>query len=266
MMAAALPHPLLTRRPTAVLLLLASAALLGCDPVDETEAPEPTAAEERPRAERSARDEADEDRAAELDRERAAQEAHEAQEAETVAADVAAGLVDAGPAGDAPLEGDDVTAGAAGPSAAAEGSHDVYVRPVIHPDVIENLRILRFALAEDVVDREPVMVSSSFRRDSGPMHVFLEVRNETSEDIQLFVGFRPASVPQRGGGVTLSIPPSPRYRTRARTNTLRSVGEWVCEIMDERQRVLATQRFWITPAAAPAPTAEPGPTAAPATE
>lgn len=263
MMAAALPHPLLTRRPTAVLLLLASAALLGCDPVDETEAPEPTAAEERPRAERSARDEAAaEERAAELARERAAQEA----QAETVAADVAAGLVDAGPAGDAPLEGDEVTAGAADPSAAAEGSHDVYVRPVIHPDVIENLRILRFALAEDVVDREPVMVSSSFRRDSGPMHVFLEVRNDTGEDMQLFVGFRPASVPQRGGGVTLSIPPSPRYRTRARTNTLRSVGEWVCEIMDERQRVLATQRFWITPAAEPSPTAEPAPTAAPATE
>lgn len=254
-MMAAAPHVLPTRQPTAMLLLLASAAWLGCDPVDETEAPEAPAAQERPRAERSARNEtAAEERAAEQARERAAREA---EEAETVAADVAAGLVDAGPAGDILLETDTVVAGAAEQNV-AEGSHDVYVRPVIHPDVIPNLRILRFSLAEDVVDREPVMVSSSFRRDSGPMHVFLEVRNDTGEDMQLFVGFRPASVPQRGGGVTLSIPPSPRYRTRARTNTLRSVGEWVCEIMDERQRVLATQRFWITPSA---PAAEPAPAA-----
>lgn len=255
---------LLTRRPTAMVLLLASACVFGCDPVDETETREPSAAEERPRAERSDRNQVAGGREAEQARERAAHEAEaEAEEAETVAADVAAGLVDAGPAGDVLAPTDTLVAGNAAPSA-PEGSHDVYVRPVIHPDVIPNLRILRFALAEDVVDREPVMVSSSFRRDSGPMHVFVEVRNDTGEDMQLFVGFRPASVPQRGGGVTLSIPPSPRYRTRARTNTLRSVGEWVCEIMDERQRVLVTQRFWITPGATPEPAAEPAP-AAPST-
>lgn len=262
MMAAAHAPALPLRRRTSTVLLLVSACLFGCDPVDETEAPEPGAAQERPRAERSARDEAAaEERAAEQARERAARETREADtEAEAVAADVAAGLVDAGPLGDAPLEANAVVADTAVPSA-PEGSHDVYVRPVIHPDVIPNLRILRFALAEDVVDREPVMVSSSFRRDSGPMHVFVEVRNETGEDIQLFVGFRQASVPQRGAGVTLSIPPSPRYRTRARTNTLRSVGEWVCEIMDERQRVLVTQRFWITPGTTPSPAAEPAPAA-----
>jgi len=242
----------------ALALLLASAALVGCDPVDETEALESTAAPERPRTERSERDEAArEERVAREAREQAAREA-----AAAVAAEVAAGLIDAGPLGEVAIEGDL----AAAPSEAAdpganEGSHNVYVRPVIHPDVIANFRILRFSLAEDVVDREPVMVSSSFRRDSGPMHVFLEVRNETNEDVQLFVGFRQASVTQRGGGVALSIPPSPRFRTRARGNTRRAVGEWVCEIMDERQRVLATQRFWITPPADPVPAAEPAPAA-----
>ena len=38
-----------------------------------------------------------------------------------------------------------------------------------------------------------------------------------------------------------------RARTRARANTRRAPGEWVCEVMDERQRVLVTQRFFIVP-------------------
>jgi hypothetical protein len=244
------------RPRVALTLVLVSATLLGCDPVDETAPEEQSAPAEPSREERRASDEsAREARAAAAEQERTAREQAEA---DTVAAEVAAGLVDAGAL--APLEAEpEAPAEAAEPgeAAAAPGSADVYVRPIIHPDVIANLRILRFALAEDVVDREPVMVSSSFRRDSGAMHVFLEVRNETGEDIQLFVGFRPASVTQRGGGVSLTIPPSPRYRTRARSNTRRAVGEWVCEIMDEHQRVLATQRFWITPGAEPSPAAEP---------
>lgn len=247
---AVLPSARTTRPRVALTLVLLSAAMVGCDPVDET-APEEQPAAERSREARQAPGEsAREEQAAEAE-DRAPREEPAA---EVVAAEVAAGLVDAGPL--AALEEEPPAAEAAQPDA-APGSADVYVRPVIHPDVMENFRILRFSLAEDVVDREPVMVSSSFRRDSGPMHVFLEVRNETGEDIQLFVGFRPASVPQRGGGVSLTIPPSPRYRTRARSNTRRAVGEWVCEIMDERQRVLATQRFWITPGAEPSPAAEP---------
>jgi len=234
--------------------VLLSAALVGCDPVDETATEEQPAPAQREREERRASDEsAREDREQAAAQERAARE--EAAE-DAIAAEVAAGLVDAGPL--AALEEEPPAPAEAAEADAAPGSPDVYVRPVIHPDVIPNFRILRFSLAEDVVDREPVMVSSSFRRDSGAMHVFLEVRNETGEDIQLFVGFRPASVQQRGAGVSLTIPPSPRYRTRARSNTRRAVGEWVCEIMDEHQRVLATQRFWITPGAEPSPAAEPG--------
>jgi hypothetical protein len=241
------------RPRVALTLVLVSATLLGCDPVDETATEEQPAPAEPSREERRASDEsAREARAAAAEQERTAREEAEA---DSIAAEVAAGLVDAGAL--APLEEEPEAPAEAAEAAAAPGSADVYVRPIIHPDVIPNLRILRFALAEDVVDREPVMVSSSFRRDSGPMHVFLEVRNETGEDIQLFVGFRPASVTQRGGGVSLTIPPSPRYRTRARSNTRRAVGEWVCEIMDEHQRVLATQRFWITPGAEPSPAAEP---------
>ncbi|MBK7151527.1 MAG: DUF2914 domain-containing protein [Sandaracinaceae bacterium] len=253
MTSAVLPYARTTRPRAALTLVLVSATLLGCDPVDETAAEEHPAPAEPSREDRRASDEsAREERAAAVEQERAAREEAAA---DTIAAEVAAGLVDAGPL--AALEAEP-EAPAEAAEVGATGSADVYVRPVIHPDVIPNFRVLRFSLAEDVVDREPVMVSSSFRRDSGPMHVFLEVRNETGEDIQLFVGFRPASVQQRGGGVSLTIPPSPRYRTRARSNTRRAVGEWVCEIMDERQRVLATQRFWITPGAEPSPAAEPG--------
>jgi hypothetical protein len=90
------------------------------------------------------------------------------------------------------------------------------------------------------------MISSRFRHNSGPMHVFMEVQNQTAEDVTLIVGFRRASNDRRGGGVSLTIPPAPRYRTRARGNTRRAVGEWVCEVMDEHQRVLVTQPFFIT--------------------
>ena len=142
-------------------------------------------------------------------------------------------------------------------SATTEAEPSEYVRPELHADANENFQILRFALAEDVVEREPVMISSRFRHNSGPMHVFLEVRNQTGEDVTLMVGFRPADTDRRGGGVSLTIPPSPRYRTRARANTRRAIGEWVCEVMDARQRVLVTQRFFIVPdSAGTADTAE----------
>ncbi|MBK7777781.1 MAG: ABC transporter permease [Sandaracinaceae bacterium] len=251
MTSAVLPYARTTRPRAALTLVLVSATLLGCDPVDETAAEEHPAPAEPSREDRRASDESARGRARGVAEQGRA--AREEAAADTIAAEVAAGLVDAGPL--AALEAEpEAPAEAAG---GAPGSADVYVRPVIHPDVIPNFRVLRFSLAEDVVDREPVMVSSSFRRDSGPMHVFLEVRNETGEDIQLFVGFRPASVTQRGGGVSLTIPPSPRYRTRARSNTRRAVGEWVCEIGRASTRA-GHPALLDHPGAEPSPAAEPG--------
>lgn len=172
---------------------------------------------------------------------------------DTVAADVAAGLADGGmdeepPTVPAPATSSE-TGAAAGAGAPTPPSSEPseYIRPVIQDEFLEGVRILRFALAEDVIEREPVMISSRFRHNSGPMHVFLEVANQTADDVTLLVGFRRASDQRRGGGVSLTVPPSPRYRTRARANTRRAPGEWVCEVMDERQRVLVTQRFFIVP-------------------
>lgn len=220
--------------------------LAGCtDPVEEARAPR--GSEAAPAAARTAASE-DDQSAAEAERARERRAALAAS-AETVPAEVAAGLEDGGvelPAPEPAL----AAADADGTAIEADGGGSEpseYIRPVIHANVIENFEILRFALAEDVVEREPVMISSRFRHDSGPMHVFLEVRNQTAEDVTLLVGFRRASVEQRGGGVSLTVPPSPRYRTRARGNTRRAPGEWVCEVMDERQRVLVTQRFFIVP-------------------
>jgi hypothetical protein len=221
-------------------LVLLSTMLGGCDPVEET-SPDEESVAVRDREGRRTQNQTNP--LAEPSATGLPDGANERPVAPSVPADVAAGLVDAGPL--APLH---EAPPAVDEANTADASAQGVERAVIHPGVMENVRILRFALAEDVVNREPVRVSSQFRRDSGPIHVFLEVRNDTGQDVQLSVGFRPAAQRQRSAGVWLTIPPQVRYRTRARSNARRAVGEWVCEVMDEQRRVLATQRFVIAPA------------------
>lgn len=244
--------------PLPVALCAAALTVWGCtDPVEDERGRDtpraPTAEERGPRGERDGTSPGRSERErAEREREQQrTQRAAESAATETVAADVAAGQADGGVEQPPPLAAPAAETETPGAAGASGGEPSEYIRPLIHPDVLEGVRIVRFALAEDVIEREPVMISSRFRHNSGPMHVFLEVRNQTTEDVTLLVGFRPASVDRRGGGVSLTIPPSPRYRTRARANTRRAPGEWVCEVMDEHQRVLVTQRFFITPAPPP---------------
>lgn len=139
----------------------------------------------------------------------------------------------------------DAAAGAEGPAEqpteAAPGEG-----PVIHNGVIDRFEISRFALARDIIDREPVGITDTFERGSGPLHVFIEARNRTGENVELRVGFSPAESERRGAGVRLNVPSTFRYRTRARANTRRRPGEWICVVTDERGRVLVEQRFRIT--------------------
>ena len=105
-------------------------------------------------------------------------------------------------------------------------------KPSVVPELenMDGLTIRRLVTAPEIEHREPVAASSVFGRHEERVYAFVEVSNESEDDVTLLVHFiGPGG--QVSGGIELNIPPAvPRWRTWAHTRHAKQPGLWRVEI------------------------------------
>lgn len=107
-----------------------------------------------------------------------------------------------------------------------------------------DIKVKRFVIASDVVDREPVQASTVYSKAATErVYAFVEVDNPALVKTELSVVFVPPGQPSFP--VALSIGPLKRYRTWAYTRKLGAVGAWRVEVRGG-DVVLATTSFELT--------------------
>ncbi|MBW2685892.1 MAG: DUF2914 domain-containing protein [Deltaproteobacteria bacterium] len=95
---------------------------------------------------------------------------------------------------------------------------------------MDGLTIRRLVTASEIEHREPVAASSVFGRHEERVYAFLEVSNESEDDMTLLVHFIGPGE-QVSGGIELNIPPAvPRWRTWALTRHAKQAGLWRVEV------------------------------------
>jgi len=122
--------------------------------------------------------------------------------------------------------------------AAAAPSHEE-----VHAD--NGLTLRRFVVAHDVENREPVGAESPFMSTGEPVFAFMELRNESSEALEVRVTFEREDG-RAVGPVTLEIPANaPRWRTWARSSWLRTPGTWTAVVRTAEGEILQSVEFEI---------------------
>jgi hypothetical protein len=106
-------------------------------------------------------------------------------------------------------------------------------------------RLIRFEVAKDIVDHEPVGVSTSFSQQTTPrVFAFLEVNNEAGKPFQLDVAFDPVAEDEVSTLLTLQIPSAKRWRTQVFMHS-QTVGKYRAVVVTESGDDLGGRAFEI---------------------
>jgi len=110
------------------------------------------------------------------------------------------------------------------------------------------LTVSEVVVARSVEDHEPVEAGTSFSRTGGPLVCFIRASNRTGAESAVLVTWESSANPVSGarGGVRLTVPPSPRFRTYARTAAQREAGSYRCVVRSEDGDVLGSAEFTLT--------------------
>jgi hypothetical protein len=109
------------------------------------------------------------------------------------------------------------------------------------------LTVTEIATARVMVNGVPEAPVTTFTT-SDRIYCFMRVENRTGAETAVLVSFERAEgeAAPGTGGMRLSIPASPRYRTFARTGGNRPAGQYRCVVRSEAGDVLETSDFEVT--------------------
>jgi hypothetical protein len=103
--------------------------------------------------------------------------------------------------------------------------------------------LVRFELAERIVDREPAGIATTFSRAAAPrVFAFLEIQNKHGAPFELDVRFERIESTTPGRGIKLSIPAAERWRTQALTATRKS-GRYRAVVTTSEGTVVTAREF-----------------------
>ena len=107
------------------------------------------------------------------------------------------------------------------------------------------LRVHRFVVARDVVDREPVDAGETFAASDERLFAFFEFRNRGGDEQELSVTFEGPDG-RTTGHVMLSVPADVwRWRTWAWTRGADEPGEWTAQVHDADGALIGSQTFTV---------------------
>jgi hypothetical protein len=110
--------------------------------------------------------------------------------------------------------------------------------PVALPEV------MRFVIASDVAQREPVTLGNG--KVDEPVVAFVEIKNLGETDSKVIVTFEHESG-KKVGFISLDVPAEiSRYRTWGRTHNIHTPGEWTAIVATESGEELARKSFTVT--------------------
>jgi hypothetical protein len=102
--------------------------------------------------------------------------------------------------------------------------------------------IQRFLVCQDVQDREPVGISSTFSSTTEKVYAFLEAVDIPAETTADFVWYHGSDELAR---VTVKVGQAGRWRTYANKNLYGLTGSWRVEIQDAEGSILGTVEFQV---------------------
>lgn len=122
-------------------------------------------------------------------------------------------------------------------------------RSSVEPELVsmDGLTIKRFVTTAEILNHEPVAVSSVFADHGETVYAFVEVSNESQEEKVLLVDFL---MPEGevSSGIELRVPPmARRWRTWAHARHLSKPGNWWVEIRSVNGRLLQALPFQVEP-------------------
>jgi Protein of unknown function (DUF2914) len=98
----------------------------------------------------------------------------------------------------------------------------------------------RFVICENVADREPVGVTTTFPVGTEKVYVYLEAKDVKADTTVEFVWFNEGAELAR---VPLKLGAGARWRTYASKTLFGMTGNWKVELQAEGGKVLATTEF-----------------------
>lgn len=117
----------------------------------------------------------------------------------------------------------------------------------------EEVHVVRFVLAKDVQDREPMGETDTFSTDTDKIFAFVHLENSEGAPYAFRVHWEPADGPPSPYGVKLNVRTSPRFRTWAYTRIHRSPGLYRAVLRTLEGEEIARREFVIEDAAATEP-------------
>ena len=105
------------------------------------------------------------------------------------------------------------------------------------------VNVVRFVLAKDVVDREPVEETDIFTTETEKIFAFVHVDNASGEPYAFRVHWEPASGPASPYGVKLNVRTAPRFRTWAWTKIKRDPGRYRAVLRTLDGEEIASREF-----------------------
>jgi len=107
--------------------------------------------------------------------------------------------------------------------------------------------VTEVVVATSVEDHEPVGTATSFSSGT-PLMCFIRAQNRTGADATIRVTWEAGEgAAQRArGGVSLTVPARPTFRTYARSASTRAAGSYRCVVRAEDGEVLGSAAFTIS--------------------
>jgi hypothetical protein len=117
----------------------------------------------------------------------------------------------------------------------------------------EEVHVVRFVLATDVQDREPMGETDTFSTDTDKIFTFVHLENGEGAPYAFRVHWEPADGPPSPYGVKLNVRTSPIFRTWAYTRIRRSPGRYHAVLRTLEGEEIARREFVIEGATATEP-------------